>query len=67
MSIGLLKMWFALASMGLMAVAVLSIYLSRYKFNNRYLKFFVSGLAYICMILSGIIVFFVVFSGPVQE
>lgn len=67
MSIALLKMWFALASMGLMAIAVLSIYFSRYKFHNRFLKFFVTGVAYACMILSGIIVFLVVFSGPVNE
>jgi hypothetical protein len=60
-------MWFALGSMGLMAVAVLAIYFSRYKLKNRFLIFFASALAYVCMILSGIIVFFVVFSGPVNE
>lgn len=67
LSLALMKMWFALGSMGLMFLAVVSIYLSRFKFQNRFLKIAVSSFAYMCMLISGIIVFVVVFSGPVNE
>ncbi|WP_276734751.1 DUF2768 domain-containing protein [Bacillus sp. (in: firmicutes)] len=67
MSLALMKMWFALGSMGLMFLAVASIYLSRFKFQNRFLKIAVSSFAFMCMLISGIIVFVVVFSGPVNE
>ncbi|WP_458117447.1 DUF2768 domain-containing protein [Bacillus sp. PK6-026] len=67
MNVGLLKMWFALGSMGLMFLAVIAIYISRYKFKNRFLKLLTSFVAYTCMLISGVIVFFVVFSGPVNE
>ncbi|AGN36853.1 DUF2768 domain-containing protein [Bacillus paralicheniformis] len=67
MNVGLLKMWFALGSMGLMFLAVIAIYISRYKFKNRFLKVLTSFVAYTCMLISGVIVFFVVFSGPVNE
>ncbi|MDN5386088.1 DUF2768 domain-containing protein [Bacillus sp. GM2] len=67
MNVGLLKMWFALGSMGLMFLAVIAIYISRYKFKNRFLKVITSFVAYTCMLISGVIVFFVVFSGPVNE
>ncbi|EWH20281.1 DUF2768 domain-containing protein [Bacillus haynesii] len=67
MNVGLLKMWFALGSMGLMFLAVIAIYISRYKFKNRVLKIITSFVAYTCMLISGVIVFFVVFSGPVNE
>jgi hypothetical protein len=66
-NVGLLKMWFALGSMGLMFLAVIAIYISRYKFKNRFLKVLTSFVAYTCMLISGVIVFFVVFSGPVNE
>nr|WP_270572126.1 DUF2768 domain-containing protein [Bacillus glycinifermentans] len=67
MSVGMLKMWFALGSMGLMFLAVIAIYISRYKFKNRFLKIATSFLAYTCMLISGVIVFIVVFSGPVND
>ncbi|MFN2745580.1 MULTISPECIES: DUF2768 domain-containing protein [Bacillus] len=67
MNPGLLKMWFALGAMGLMFLAVIAIYISRYKFKNPFLKIVTSFLAYTCMLISGVIVFFVVFSGPVNE
>ncbi|WHY22842.1 DUF2768 domain-containing protein [Bacillus velezensis] len=67
MSLALIKMWFALGSMGLMFLAVACIYLSRFKCRNRFLKIAVSSCAYMCVLISGIIVFVVVFSGPVNE
>lgn len=67
MSFALIKMWFALGSMGLMFLAVVTIYLSRFKLKSRFLKITVSTVAYSLMLISGIIVFLVVFSGPVNE
>ncbi|MDA7025655.1 DUF2768 domain-containing protein [Bacillus sp. CLL-7-23] len=67
MSLGLLKMWFALGSMGLMFLAVIAIYISRYRLKNRFFKICISLLAYTCMVVSGVIVLIVVFSGPVND
>jgi len=67
MSQGLIKMWIALASMGFMFIAVFSIYLSRFKLKNSFWKVLFTIIAYIFMLLAGIIIFFVVFSGPVNE
>ncbi|MCH1624760.1 DUF2768 domain-containing protein [Fredinandcohnia quinoae] len=66
MTPGLIKMWFALAAMGFMFIAIISIYFSRYKLKG-FLKPLIATIAYIFMILAGIIIFFVVFSGPVNE
>lgn len=66
MSQGLMKMWIALASMAFMFIAVFSIYLSRFKLKGFW-KLLFTIIAYIFMVLAGIIIFFVVFSGPVNE
>ncbi|WP_243386501.1 DUF2768 domain-containing protein [Bacillus kexueae] len=66
MTPALMKMWIALASMGFMFISVFSIYLSRFKLKGFWRILF-SIIAYIFMILAGIIIFFVVFSGPVNE
>ncbi|MFC0271591.1 DUF2768 domain-containing protein [Metabacillus herbersteinensis] len=66
MNIALMKMWIALASMGFMFIAIIFIYLSRFKLKG-FLKVIFSVLAYFFMILAGIIILFVVFSGPVSE
>jgi hypothetical protein len=63
---GLLKMWISFAGIAFMFIAVISIYLSRFKLKG-FLKGLVATIAYIFMILAGIIIFFVVFSGPVSE
>lgn len=67
MSFALIKMWFALGSMGLMFLAVVTIYLSRFKLKSKFLKITALTVAYSLMLISGIIVFLVVFSGPVNE
>ncbi|HZG60282.1 MAG TPA: DUF2768 domain-containing protein [Anoxybacillus sp.] len=67
MSPALVKMWIALASMAFMFISVFSIYFSRYKAKNKLLKFISALIAYVLMILAGLIIIFVVFSGPVQE
>ncbi|MEH7236597.1 DUF2768 domain-containing protein [Bacillus sp. JJ1562] len=66
MTPGLLKMWISFAGMAFMIIAIISIYLSRYKLKG-FLKGIVATFAYLCMILAGIIIFLVVFSGPVSE
>ncbi|MTH52186.1 DUF2768 family protein [Bacillus mangrovi] len=67
MTPGLIKMWIALSSIAFMFIAVLSIYLSRYKIRNGVLKFIVSAAAYVFMISAGLLMVFVVFSGPVSK
>lgn len=59
-------MWISFAGIAFMFFAVIFIYLSRYKLKGL-LKGIVATIAYIFMILAGIIIFFVVFSGPVSE
>ncbi|CAM4106975.1 hypothetical protein BAMA_14005 [Bacillus manliponensis] len=67
MSIGLMKMWFSLGAIALMFIAVAFILLSRYKLKNKFLKGLIALFAYGCMIVSGLIIFLVVFSGPVEQ
>ncbi|MFY4775968.1 DUF2768 domain-containing protein [Metabacillus sp. RGM 3146] len=67
MSPALLKMWIALSSMVFMFVAVFAVYFSRYKLKNRVLKVLFSSAAYLFLIFAGLIILFVVFSGPVNE
>ena len=66
MSPGLLKMWISLTGIGLMFIAVFSIYFSRYKVKNKIIKMILATIAYISMIIAGLIIVFVVFSRPVQ-
>jgi hypothetical protein len=65
MSEGLLKMWVALSAIGLMFIAVFSIMFSRAKLKGIF-QVSVSLFAWICMVISGILILIVVFSGPVQ-
>ncbi|WP_456278534.1 DUF2768 domain-containing protein [Bacillus sp. AK128] len=67
MSTGLIKMWFALGAMGLMFLSVMTIMLSRYKLKNAFFRWTTAVIAYAMMIIAGIVIFFVVFTGPVSE
>ncbi|PGS50776.1 DUF2768 domain-containing protein [Bacillus cereus] len=67
MSEGLMKMWLALGAIGFMFFAVSFILLSRHKIKNKFLKEITALVAYTLMIVSGIVIFLVVFSGPVQQ
>ncbi|KIL48072.1 DUF2768 domain-containing protein [Jeotgalibacillus campisalis] len=60
----LTKMWISFGSMGFMFFSIITIYFSRYKLSNKFLKFFTALIAYVLMILAGLIMIFVVFSGP---
>ncbi|SDM45871.1 DUF2768 domain-containing protein [Bacillus sp. OK048] len=61
MSPGMLKMWISIAGMGLMFLAISTIYLSRYKLKGV-LKFVSAFLAYIFLVISGITLFIVLFT-----
>lgn len=64
MSPALLSMWISISAMGLLAVAAVLIFLSRNKLKNSFLKFFTALIAYICLIIGGILIFFIVVGGP---
>lgn len=63
MSPSLVKMWISLAGMGFMFLSIISIYLSRYKLKGIF-RILTAIIAYGLMLLSGLIILFVVFSGP---
>jgi len=65
MSEGMLKMYISFAGMIFLILAVGLILLSRYKLNG-WIKGMVSLLAYIFLILGGLIIFYIVFSGPTR-
>ncbi|MBT2690004.1 DUF2768 domain-containing protein [Bacillus sp. ISL-47] len=67
MSPALMKMWVSLASMGFMFLSIILIYLSRFKLKAGILKVITATIAYILMIISGIIIVLVVFSGPTSS
>ncbi|EEL51401.1 hypothetical protein bcere0022_12420 [Bacillus cereus Rock3-44] len=60
-------MWFSLGAMGFMFIAVVFILLSRHKMKNKILKGITAMVAYTLMIISGLVIFLVVFSGPVEQ
>ncbi|WP_419465925.1 DUF2768 domain-containing protein [Bacillus spongiae] len=57
-------MWISFASMGFMFFSILIIYLSRYKFSSKLLKFFTALIAYFFMFIGGLTMIYIVFSGP---
>ncbi|MDR7075272.1 putative membrane protein [Neobacillus niacini] len=61
MSPGMLKMWISIAGMGLMFLAIITIYFSRYKLKGV-LKFLTAIIAYIFLFISGITLFIVLFT-----
>lgn len=66
MNDGLMKMWIALTSMGFMFLSVFSIYFGRYKLKG-FFKMIATTISFIFMVLAGILIFLVVFTGPVPE
>lgn len=63
MSISMLKMYISFAGMLFLILAIGLIILARYKLNG-FLAGLVSFLAYIFLILGGLIILYIVFSGP---
>ncbi|WP_210365518.1 DUF2768 domain-containing protein [Bacillus sp. REN3] len=66
MSPALLKMYISFAAMGSMMLSLVAIYFSRFKLKG-FLKVLTAIIAYVLMIIAGLIIFFVVFSGPTNE
>lgn len=64
MSLSMIKMWISIAAMILMALAMLSIYASRFKMKPGFLKVIVTISAYLFLIIGGLMMAYVVFSGP---
>jgi hypothetical protein len=64
MSLSMLKMWISIAAMGIMAIAMVTIYVSRYKLKSKAFKIITALLAYICLIVGGLMMIYVVLSGP---
>ncbi len=60
----MLNMWISFVGMGLMILAVIAIYLSRYKCKHKFFKAITAIFAYACMITGGLIMIYIVFSGP---
>ncbi|MGM0845971.1 MAG: DUF2768 domain-containing protein [Bacillota bacterium] len=60
----MMKMWISFASMGFMIFAILSIYLSRYKLKRGFFRFVTALIAYVFMIAAGLIMAYIVLSGP---
>jgi hypothetical protein len=63
MTPALQKMWISFAAMIFMFISIMAIYFSRYKLKG-FLRVFTAIFAYILMILAGLIILFVVLSGP---
>jgi L-asparagine transporter-like permease len=63
MSASMLKMWISFAGMILLMLAIGLILLSRYKLKG-WLAGIVSVLAYLSLIIGGLIIIYIVFSGP---
>lgn len=63
MTPALQKMWISFAAMIFMFIAIITIYFSRYKLKGI-LRVFTAVIAYILMISAGLIILFVVLSGP---
>ncbi len=64
MSLSMQKMWISLIAMGLLALAMLTIYFSRFKCNRGFLKIITAISAWALMIIGGLLMLFVVLSGP---
>ncbi|MEW9049817.1 MAG: DUF2768 domain-containing protein [Neobacillus sp.] len=61
MSPGMLKMWISIAGIGLMFLAIITIYLSRFKLKG-FLKIITAILAYLFLLVSGLTLFIVLFT-----
>jgi hypothetical protein len=66
LSPALLKMYVSFAGMGFMFLSLIILYFSRYKLKG-FLKFITAVIAYFFMATAGLIIFFVVFSGPTSS
>jgi vacuolar-type H+-ATPase subunit I/STV1 len=64
MSLSMQKMWISILGMFLLALAMLIIYISRYKLKNGVLKVLTSITAWILLVVGGLMCLLIVFTGP---
>ncbi|MEA3319019.1 DUF2768 domain-containing protein [Sutcliffiella horikoshii] len=67
MSPALMKMWISFVAMGFMIISVLTVYFTRFKVRNNIIRGILNTVAFLLILLAGLIIFYVVFSGPVPE
>jgi glucan phosphoethanolaminetransferase (alkaline phosphatase superfamily) len=67
MSPALMKMWISFVAMGFMVISVLTVYFTRFKVKNNVIRIILNTIAFLLIIVAGLIIFYVVFSGPVPE
>lgn len=64
MSLSMVKMWVSIIGMGFMLAAMAAIFASRYKLKSALLRGVTAVFAYACLILGGLIMTYIVLSGP---
>ncbi|RWZ60258.1 DUF2768 domain-containing protein [Halobacillus fulvus] len=64
MSVAMLRMYISFAGIIFLFLAVGLIYLSRHKLSSGILSGITAFFAYTFMVLGGLIIFYIVFSGP---
>ncbi|MBS4176556.1 DUF2768 domain-containing protein [Lederbergia citrea] len=64
MSPSMQKMWISIIAMILLALAMFTIYISRYKLNKGFLKVVTAITAWLFMLIGGLLMLFVVLTGP---
>lgn len=67
MSPALMKMWISFVAMGFMVISVFTVYFTRFKVKNNVIRGILNTIAFLLIIIAGLIIFYVVFSGPVPE
>ncbi|MBS4209758.1 DUF2768 domain-containing protein [Bacillus sp. FJAT-50079] len=64
MSLSMQKMWISIIAMILFALAMFAIYISRFKMKKGILKFFMSLIAWLCLIIGFLLSLIIVLPGP---
>ncbi|QWU05553.1 DUF2768 domain-containing protein [Heyndrickxia coagulans] len=64
MSRGMANMWISLFGMGLLCLAMVFILASRYRLKQKLFKWAAAVIAYACLALGGLIMAYIVLSGP---
>ncbi|MFD1707127.1 DUF2768 domain-containing protein [Siminovitchia sediminis] len=64
MSLSMQKMWISIVAMILLALAMLTIYISRFKLKKGFLKIITAFTAWALMIAGGLLMLLVVLTGP---
>ncbi|GER69334.1 hypothetical protein BpJC7_06370 [Weizmannia acidilactici] len=64
LSRGMANMWISLFGMGLFFLAMVMIMASRYKLKSSVMKWAAAALAYACLAVGGLIMAYIVLSGP---